>query len=328
MKKAPFRLLLLAAAMAAGWSAHAATPPCGTTLTRSVVFDADMVCPFGDGLVIGDHNIAIDLNGYSMIGPNGGGTRGVVSLGFEGIKIVGPGAIRDFFYMAWIIGGDRHEIRDIDAPGFTSAVALYNTSNSVLERSRVGQILLTSQPGFRAEANFIADNQVDSIQVNGCQTYKNVIANNHIRPAWQFSAVSVSGATGTQITRNRIVRGTVVLSSSENEVSDNIIDNRGPSWIHGGVIIGGGPYSCAGPGPSDAINNLVRGNTIVGAPFGVAMTPGSRYNKIMSNKIYDQTTAGVRFLVGSDYNEARGNAYRPAPGAVDVIDWGIGNLWP
>ena len=331
MSPAPSSLLLLAALVAATPSALAQTPACGTTLVGSVTFNADMVCPPGvDGLVIGADNVAIDLNGFSILGPNTGTSRGVVSTGFNGMKIVGPGAITDFFALVRIDGGDRHEIREIQALGFGQGIGLYNTSGSVLEKSRVGAIELGSDPGFRAEANLIAGNDADSIHLYGCDTYKNVIVDNQLHPATQFTAVSVDGgASGTQVTGNRIARGTVLLVGvSGNTVSDNIIDNRTPSWIHAGVIVTGHPSACAGWNLVDATNNLVRGNTMVGAPFGVAMTAGSRHNKIMSNKIYDQTVAGVRFLVDSDYNEARSNAFRPAPGAVDIVDLGQGNMWP
>lgn len=331
MRTTPLRLLLLAATIAATSSAHAQTPPCGTTLTRSVTFNADMVCPPGvDGLVIGDHNLAIDLNGYSILGPNTGTSRGVVSRGFDGMKIVGPGAIRDFFALVRIEGGDRHEIRDIEALGWAFGIGLYNTSGSVLERSRVGAIELGADPGFSAAGNLIAENDADSIHLYGCDTYKNAILKNRLHPATQFTAVSVDGgAGGNQITGNLIVNGTVLLNGvSWNTVSDNVLDNRGPSWIYGGVMMGSWSSACTGWKPVDATNNLVRGNTIAGAPFGVAMNAGSRNNKIMSNKIYDQTAAGVRFLVDSDFNEARGNSYRPASGAVDIVDWGRGNMWP
>ena len=331
MSPAPSSLLLLAALIAAAPSALAQTPACGTTLIRSVTFNADMVCPPGvDGLVIGADNIAIDLNGFSILGPNTGTSRGVVSSGFDGMKIVGPGAITDFFALVRVEGGDRHEIREIEALGFGQGIALYNTSNSVLEKSRVGAIELGSEPGFRAEANLIAGNDADSIHVYGCDTYKNMVVDNQLHPATQFTAVNVyGGASGTQVTGNRIVRGTVLLAGvSGNTVSDNIIDNRTPSWIHAGVIASSHPSACAGWNLVDATNNLVRGNTIVGAPIGIAMAAGSRHNKIMSNKVYDQTFAGLRFLVDSDYNEARNNAFRPAPGAVDIVDLGQGNMWP
>lgn len=72
----------------------------------------------------------------------------------------------------------------------------------------------------------------------------------------------------------------------------------------------------------------MRGNTLIGGPFGVDMAPGSLHNKVMDNKIYDQSTAGVRCRVGADYNEARGNTYRPAGGGVDIVDQGQGNQWP
>lgn len=98
-------------------------------LTRSVTFDADMVCPPGvDGLVIGADNVAIDLNGFSMIGPNSGTTHGVLSLGFHGTRILGPGSILDFFGLVRIDGGDNHVILDVQALGFACGIALYNTS--------------------------------------------------------------------------------------------------------------------------------------------------------------------------------------------------------
>jgi hypothetical protein len=331
MPTAPARLLLLAAAITASASVYAQTPPCGTTLTRSVVFHADMVCPPGvDGLIVGDHNVAIDLNGYRILGPGSGTSRGVVSAGFDGTKIVGPGAIRDFFALVRIESGDRHEIREVEALGFGQGIALHNTSGSVLEKSRVGVVELGSHPGFRAESNRIAGNDADSIHLYGCDTSRNEITDNQLHPATQFTAVSVDGgASGNLVSGNRIVTGTVFLAGvRDNTVSGNIIDNRTPSWIHGGVVMTGHASACSGWNPVDATDNLVHGNTIIGAPFGVAMTAGARKNKIMSNKIYDQTVAGVRFLAGADYNEARSNAYRPAPGGVDIVDWGMGNLWP
>ena len=199
MSIAPCKVLL-AAALAASSSAHAQTPPCGTTLTQSVTFNADMVCPPGvDGLVVGNHNIAIDLNGYRILGPGSGTTRGVVSSGFDGMKIVGPGAIRDFFALVRIEGGDHHEIRDIEALGFGRGIGLYNTSGSVLEKSRVGAVELGSDPGSRAEANRIAGNDADSIHLYGCDTYKNTIIDNHLHPATQFTAVSVDGGASSNL---------------------------------------------------------------------------------------------------------------------------------
>lgn len=323
MTKAPLRLLLLAAAIAASAGAHAQV--CGALVTRNMTLTADMVCPAGDAVVIGNHNVAIDLNGFDIIGPGSGATRGVVSSGFDGIKIVGPGRITGFFTSVTIDGGDYHEIRDVDARALGYGIMLFNSSGSVVERSRVGFTGL-----WDVEANQIIGNDADSIHLQGCLSYKNVIAKNRIHPGTQFTAVNLSGGvSGTEITANQIEKGTILIgSSSENLVADNIIDNTGPSWIYAGVALAGYPSGCAGGATVDATNNLVRGNTITGAPVGVLMAAGSRHNTIIDNKIYDQQFAGLRFVVDSDYNDGRRNAYRQVLPAVDVMDWGHGNLWP
>ena len=290
-------LLLIAAAIGASASAHAVTPPCGTTLTRSVTFDADMVCPPGvDGLVIGADNVAIDLNGFSMIGPNSGTTHGVLSLGFHGTRILGPGSILDFFSLVRIDGGDNHVILDVQALGFAFGIALYDTSNSWVKGNRVGAIELGSNTSQPVEANGIVASDATSIHLYGCGTYKNVVADNKIRPVVGFAAVSLDhGASGTQIINNLIVNGTILLAgSSQNLVSGNFIDNTVPSIIHAGVITASHVSMCAQSAPVDATNNLMRGNTLIGGPFGVDMAPGSLHNKVMDNKIYDQSTAGVR----------------------------------
>ena len=329
MPRAPLSLLLLAATIAASADAHAQL--CGATLYSSMVLTADLVCPAGiDGIVVGDHNVRIDLNGYNITGPNSGATRGVVSSGFDAVKIVGPGLITGFFTSVRIDGGDKHEIRDIDTVAFGYGISLLNTSGSVVETSRVGFMGLGSDPGFVANANRIVGNDADSIHLYGCDTSGNEIANNRIHPITQFTPVGLfDGVSNTLIAANRIATGTVFLaSSSDNLVTDNIIDNTAPSWIYAGVLLAGLPSSCARGAPVDATRNVVRGNTIIGGPVGVHMAAGSPRNKIVDNKIYDQLIAGMRFLVGSDYNDAHSNTYRHLRPAVGVVDLGIGNVWP
>jgi nitrous oxidase accessory protein NosD len=333
MPRTSFSLLLLAAAIAASASAHAQV--CGATQYHSVALTADLVCPAGvDGLVIGDHHVRIDLNGYAITSPNSVATRGIRSSGFDGIKIVGPGKIQGFDTSVMIDGGNNHEIREIDAAmvstiGARIGIWLHNTSGSVVEGSRVGVVDLGSDPGYRASANRIVGNDADSIHVHGCQTYKNEISSNDIHPATQFQAVSLAdGAKGNQVIANTIVSGSVWLGgSSENLVASNTIMNAVyPSWIYAGVIMGHFPNTCAGGALVDATRNVVRGNGIMGGHVGVAMVAGSRYNEIMDNKIYDQVAVGLRFSVDSDDNDGRGNWYSNAP--VPVVDLGRRNLWP
>ena len=328
MTKKSLLLLLFAAALATGANVHAQV--CGVPLTRSIVLTADLVCQAGDAIVIGDHNIAIELNNYNIIGPNSGATRGIVSSGFDLVKIVGPGNITGFFTAVSIDGGNYHQIRDIHTAAFGYGLFLRNISDSSIETSRVGYMGLNSDPGFSARGNRIVGNDADSIHLAGCDTYKNEVANNRIHPMRVFEAVGLAhGASANLITGNKIVNGTVsLLGTSDNVIIDNIIDNTLSSWVYAGVLMGADPSSCFGWTPVDATRNLVRGNTIAGGPVGVGMSPGSILNTIFDNKIYDQTAAGLRFLAGSDDNDARGNSYRHVFPALAVDDRGRGNLWP
>ncbi len=327
-------LLWLATAIAASGNARAQV--CGATVYSSLTLTADMVClPGVDGIVIGDHNLSIDLNGYAITTPSGTATRGIRSFGFDGVRILGGGKIRGFNISVMIVGGDNHEIREVDAVGPGFGIWLRNTSGSVVEKSRVGVVELGSDPGYSAVGNRIVGNDADTISVWGCQTHKNVIEGNDIRPTNQFVAVSLAhGATDTQVIANRIVTGTVWLGgASRNQVAGNTITTAvhpATSWIYAGVIVGEHPSSCAGWAVVPAVGNVVTGNAIVGAPVGVLMAAGSRQNQVMHNKIYDQRDVGLYFHAGSDDNDGRGNGYRSAPGAnaVRVIDLGQQNLWP
>jgi hypothetical protein len=326
-------LLLLVTAIAASGIARAQTPPCGTTLYGPVVFDADMVCPPGvDGLVVGAHHVRIDLNGYDMTSSSSVVAQGIRSAGFDGIKIVGPGRIRGFFVSVTIAGGNRHEIRDIDVAGHGTAMYLRNTSDSVIERSRLEMVDLASDTGYRASANRIVGNDADSIYLHGCQTEGNTVSDNDIHPAWQFQAVGLEdGANGNQVVGNRIVEGTVRLAAaSANIVADNSIVSFLPtSWIYAGVILSDGQLSCAGSFVVTAAGNTLRGNAIKGGEVGILMRAGSNKSKIVGNRIEGQRAAGISFLAGSDDNYARGNWYGNfrAP-AVPVADAGGGNQWP
>lgn len=325
-------LLLLVIAIAATGIARAQTPPCGTTLYGPVVFDADMVCPPGmDGLIVGDHNIRIDLNGYAVTTSNSVGARGIRSTGFDGVKIVGPGKIRGFFTSVMIAGGNRLEIRDIDVAGYGTWMWLRNMSGSVIERNRLEVLDLASDSGYRASANQIVGNDADSIRLHGCQTDGNTVSDNDIHPATQFQAVHLNGADGNQIVGNRIVEGSVWLAAaSANIVADNSIVNvLSNSRIYAGVILAEDPLSCAGSFMGTAAGNTLRGNAIKGGAVGILMAAGSNKSKIVGNWIEGQRLAGISFYVGSNDNYARGNWYGNSPAPyVPVADAGQGNQWP
>jgi parallel beta-helix repeat protein len=57
---------------------------CGQVVTQDVTLTSDLNCDSGDGLIVGASGITINLNGYSITGPNGGGQEAVNPTGSQG----------------------------------------------------------------------------------------------------------------------------------------------------------------------------------------------------------------------------------------------------
>ena len=331
------RISLVPALLAAlvAFSGSAPAQACGTTLHGSISLSADMVCPPGtDGLVVGADHVRIELNGYRITSPNSVGTVGIRSSGFHGVKVVGPGAIAGFFNSLVIEGGDNHEIREVDVAAVSMVspghgVILRNTSGTVVAKSRVGDLHLSSHAGQRADGNRIGGNRARSVDLYGCMTTRNEIADNDIRFPRTFAAVSlVGGAKGNVVMHNRIESGSVWIGgASENLVEGNTLVNPPyASYIHAGVIMGHHPSPCSALALVPAEENVVRYNGIEGAYIGVALTDGALRNKILDNKIYGAVAIGMHFSAGSADNDGRSNWYSGVP--RDVTDLGRGNLWP
>lgn len=98
--RAPFGRATAAAVLVfAGlaWTPHAGAssgPSCGDRLTRNTVLTKDLYCQ-KDGLKIGAHGIALDLNGYTIFGPGKPGTKGIQNSGYDRVGLTN-GTIRGF----------------------------------------------------------------------------------------------------------------------------------------------------------------------------------------------------------------------------------------
>jgi parallel beta-helix repeat protein len=94
------RGLLAALALgAAGALAAPAAPAhalaCGDTVTQDTVLTADLVNCTGDGLIVGAHDVTIDLDGHTISGTQNGFQAGVRVEGFEDVTVT-DGTISQF----------------------------------------------------------------------------------------------------------------------------------------------------------------------------------------------------------------------------------------
>jgi hypothetical protein len=321
---------------------------CGTTLYGPVTLTADVVCPAGvDGLIIGDHKVRIELNGFSIVGPFTAAAPtlpaiGIRSSGYWGVQIVGPGEIVGFKRLIDIEGGGNHLVSGIRAMADSGmSVSLRNGSGSLVETSRLSSVEIVSRRGGRATANRIIGNDVGpdpgmpagGIDLLGCDTADNVVAANSIDPHDRDAVVLDNGAHSNQILKNKIVGGEIYLhGASNNLIEGNMIRNTGV-YGYAGVQIESSdvPVACAGGVVLPGSKNIVRGNGVRGGGFGAliddtTLSVWSSGNQVTGNTFIDQTHAGLVFGYGAIDNDGRGNTYVGV--APPVYDFPMRNLWP
>ena len=322
------RPLLLVAALAAPLAAPAVQ--CGTSrpVYSSVSLSADLVCPPGEGLVIGASYLRIDLNGFSIVsqGSNGLPNTGVSSWGFHDIKIVGPGRISGFDTSMAVDNGYRNEIRDVDLADLSPAgmlngepaLVMRNTRDSVVEKSRIGRMLVQAGPVQQATGNRIQYNDATAIVLLGAGVADNDVTGNKIR-ALGSPAITVIEGRRNRIYGNSLSGHVYLGSAALTLVEGNTIQYPGSWPLWSGVVL-----MDTGSGFA-ALDNVVRSNGIFGGNFGVSMLSGAIRNKVIDNKI-DGADAGFFFGTGADFNDAGGNWLSNVP--VTAVDAGRGNIWP
>jgi hypothetical protein len=342
--RASVKLLLCLAAMIASAPAHALA--CGTILYGSVTLTADVVCgPGQDGLIVGDHKVRIELNGFSIVGPYtfaqpSHPATGIVSSGFESVQIVGPGTITGFLRPVDIDGGNNHLISGVVIVAESGLpVSLRNGSGSVIEASRITAVEIASDPGFRATANRIVGNDIGpdpglpggGISLSGCGTADNMVAYNGTRPGVWHTVTLDGGANANQVLGNKIELGQIYLAgASNNLIAGNSIVNDGTPYAGVQIETSVLPVACARGRVLPGSKNIVRRNWVYGGAFGVligdAGPPLSSDNLVTANTFSDQTYSGLIFSAAAANNDARVNTYINVP--LIAYDFGVGNLWP
>jgi hypothetical protein len=149
--------MVLAAAcgtMATVVPAHAGngSTGCGLVVTVNTTLDHDIgPCnsgPSGSAVTIGADNITLNLNGHSVFGNAGtpGDGVGIGMTGRTGVKVLGPGTVRDFDAGVAISGGGNNQVVSVSAlnnvgdnsTDFGDGIALNNTHDNII-RGNIAQ---------------------------------------------------------------------------------------------------------------------------------------------------------------------------------------------
>ncbi|GAB2691794.1 NosD domain-containing protein [Thalassiella azotivora] len=117
------------------------TPACGDVLTQDTVLTADLVCPDGQGLVLGD-GVTLDLGGHRLVGP--GRDVPAVAVAYAGDATWVPGvAVRNGVVDGWRTGAafesgsSATEPHVVDAIDFRDVAEAVTASEATLHVSRV-----------------------------------------------------------------------------------------------------------------------------------------------------------------------------------------------
>ena len=285
-----------------------AAPSCGSTVTGTVVLDADMNCVNSHGLVVGSDNTTIDLNGHtiSCSGPGYlGSCQGLDKWGImvwekNNVTIKGQGKINGFEVGVWLQKTVGANVRDLEVTGPASPGFGSNP------RADSAGILL--QGAFCPAGNLttanIHGNKVSNHRLgifllfSGCANVGHNYAFDNNSDSWQNSWGIIAGqVSNTTIVANIVERNGDNLSIAEGGIAiggpdakNNVVTNNLSSNNCGdGIQLG-----AANPGSNVVTNNVMRNNgtsalngkckaPVAGAFFDLAERVGATGNNINKN---------------------------------------------
>ena len=222
---------------------------CGQVVTQDVTLTSDLNCDNGDGLIVGASGITINLNGYSITGPQGGDAENptTANSNSEGGDAAnsnseGGDAENPTTANSNSEGGDAEDIRPVSTARQTtdydgsSGILVANADNVAI--AGLGEIagfsrgvtFLGSSGGALTDVQLV-NNEIGAVVASseGTEVSRNTITNNGIAVV---SDASNGGVTAfNQIVAN-LEQGILLLGSSDNVVAANNMYGNGASGIY------------------------------------------------------------------------------------------------
>ena len=288
---------------------------CGQVVTQDVTLTSDLNCDNGDGLIVGAPGITINLNGYSITGPAGGGEA-------SGGEAANPTTAADSG------NGDGGETNPTTADsgrgGSITPVSTTEDSGSedggeANEEASGGEAAnpTTTDSGTEGSGVTPASTQRQSTDYDGSSgilvaNADNVAIQGLGEIAGFSRGVTFLGSSGGAVTDVQLVNneiGVVQASSEGTEVSRNTITNNGIAVVsdasNGGVtafnqIVANLEQGILLLGSSD---NVVAANNMYGnGASGIYLDPMSQRNHVDYNTVFGHETADLNNADGMPTN--------------------------
>jgi parallel beta-helix repeat protein len=283
---------------------------CGQVVTQDVTLTSDLNCDNGDGLIVGAPGITINLNGYSITGPQGGGEA---SGGEAANPTTADSGSED--------GGETSPTTADSGRGgsVTPVSTTADSGGEANEEASGGEAAnpTTADSGSEGSGVTPASTQGQATDYDGSSGILIANADNvaiaGLGEIAGFSrGVTFLGSSGGAVTDVQLVNndiGAVIASSEGTEVSRNTITNNGIAVVsdasNGGVtafnqIVANLEQGILLLGSSD---NVVAANNMYGnGASGIFLDPMSQRNHIDYNTVFGHETADLNNADGMPTN--------------------------
>jgi parallel beta-helix repeat protein len=282
---------------------------CGQVVTQDVTLTSDLNCDNGDGLIVGAPGITINLNGYSITGPQGGGETNPTTTADSGSGNGGEtnpttadsgrgDSITPVSTTADSGRGDGGEADDEASGGEANPTT---TADSGTGDSDVTSASTPRQATDYDGSSGILVANADNVAIQGLGEIAG------FSRGVTFLGSSGGAVTDVQLVNNEI--GVVQASSEGTEVSRNTITNNGIAVVsdasNGGVtafnqIVANLEQGILLLGSSDSV---VAANNMYGnGASGIYLDPMSQRNHIDYNTVFGHETADLNNADGMPTN--------------------------
>jgi parallel beta-helix repeat protein len=261
---------------------------CGQVITQDVTLTSDLNCDSGDGLIVGASGITINLNGYSITGPNGGGgsQEAVNPTGSQGAANPTSADSDDEN------GGQQQE---------EEAATEEEEEEAATEEPEIRPVTTRQNTADYDGSSGILVANADNVAIAGLGEISG------FSRGVTFLGSSGGAVTDIQLANNDI--GAVVASSEGTEISRNTITNNGIAVVsdgsNGGVtafnqIVANVEQGILLLGSSD---NVVAANNMYGnGASGIFLDPMSQRNHLDYNTVFGHEAADLNNADGMPTN--------------------------
>jgi Nitrous oxidase accessory protein len=213
---------------------------CGQVVEGLVELNSDLNCN-GDGLIVGDDDTTIRLNGHTIRGPGPDSSKVGISVGNEDrVRIEGPGTIEQ--YQAGILtsGAKGTIITSLTLRG--NQIALFSTGTedlqamqNMINSNSIG-VASHSSTGLQLDENLISGNQLAGVTF--VNTRDSTISTNNILESENGVFVDAQ-SSNDKVQFNNVLRNTVDLNNANglatnvnsNSFTDNNCEISNPSGL-------------------------------------------------------------------------------------------------